>query len=123
MKTLISAATVAIVMFTFGPAFADDDRMPELVTPGTVIAHIGRSSFDWSIKTPAAGDPGFASADDGGIPSLNAKNDIGSLLYADVREERGMAIADAGVRGSAAGGVAKRDISTVTWDKLLDGLY
>ena len=119
MKTLISVATIMMVMFTFGQAYAIDDQMPEFVTPGSAVVPVAKSTTDWSAKIPATGELRFSLPDDDVIPALNAKNDVGSILNADVFENRGVAMADTGVKGSAAGGVANIDKNARIWDYLL----
>jgi hypothetical protein len=119
MKTLISVATILVVMFTFGQAYAIADQMPLFVTPGSAVAPVAHNTTDWSSGIPAAKDPRFSRSDDDVISALNTKNDIGSIIYANAFENSDAAMADRGVKGSAAGGLKKEDENTRIWDYLL----
>jgi len=74
---------------------------------------------DTSMKTEAVHDERFALSDDDVIASLEAKNDVGSRIYADAYEKGDLEMADRGVKGSAAGGMVKDDEITKIWDNLL----
>ena len=119
MKTYISIAIVMMVLFAFGQAYAVDDQMPVLVTPGSVIEQTATSTTDWSAPVTAGGDPRFALADDDLIPALSARNDVGSSIYNAAVGEHDTVFTRKGARGSAAGGMAQKDETTRIWDNLL----
>ena len=121
MKTYMTYAVVAISLFAFGIAYADEFHTGNRDV-GTALYSGAFPVHETPIMaTVEAADRTFAAADDGSIPALNAKNDIGSMLYASVFESGDAVTGNMGVKGSAAGGVAKEDENTRIWDKLLGG--
>jgi hypothetical protein len=119
MKTYISIAIAMMVLFAFGQAYAVDDQMPVLVAPGSAIEQNATSNTDWSAPIPAGGDPRLALADDDIIPALTARNDIGFSIYTEAVGEHDTFFTLKGARGSAAGGMTKKDETARIWDNLL----
>ena len=113
MKTYIAIAIAAALMFGLGmtSAYALNDvgtelYLSEFETHGTPMVAVTKVER-------------FALPDDDAIPALSSQNDIGSRIYASAFESRDVAMADFGVKGSAAGGMAKEDEITKIWDNLL----
>ena len=119
MKTFITITTMLVLTLAFGLAYADEFPIGNKDV-GTELYDSAFRVHDTPMRTEAiVHDERFALPDDDVTASLSTKNDIGSRIYADVFEKGDVAMADRGVKGSAAGGMAKDDERTIIWDNLL----
>jgi len=115
MKMFISLAAAMMVAFTFGTAYAIDDQMPGIGTEAVV-----HSPYDWSATGQAAADQ-LASYTNDEMPVLSFNNnDIGTVLYHEAFGVHETALADRGIKGSATGGMAKKDENTGIWDNIFN---
>jgi len=119
MKTFTKVTTMLALTLTFGLAYADEFPVGNKDV-GTELYNSAFRAHDTSMRTEAVvHDERFALPDDDAIASLEAKNDVGSRIYADAYEKGDLEMADRGVKGSAAGGMVKDDEITKIWDNLL----
>ena len=106
MKKIITIVAVMIFVFAIGSVLADE--MP-IMTDSREVGTL--------LNMEAPGKFISASARDFGGPLVSETIvDVGTALYNSAFETK---FAEAGVRGSAAGGVAKEDENTRIWDNLL----
>jgi hypothetical protein len=116
MKTLISLVAMMMVTLAFGTAYAGDDQIPY---PGMAIVPVAHSTFDWSAKGQAAADQ-IASYTNDETPVLSSNNEIGTALYHEAFEVHQTVLADRAKKGSAAGGMAKENVNSITFYKLTE---
>jgi hypothetical protein len=121
MKTFITITTMVVLTLAVGLAYADEFPIGNTKDVGTELYDSAFRVHDTSsMRTEAlVNDERFALPDDDVIASLATMNDTGSRIYADAFEKGDVAMADRGVKGSAAGGMAKDDERTIIWDNLL----
>ncbi len=101
MKTLIAAAVVMMVVFSFGTVYAIDDQMPMEFG----ISNIGpavHDPTDWSSPDRGASVTAYTSGDV--LLPLGPSNDIGVVLAREAAEDQERAFAAKGAKGAAAGG-------------------
>ena len=118
MKTPIALAAVMMVTLTFGMAYADD-VLPTMTGPGSESAPAYKDNTDWSAKDQAAADQ-FASYSGDEIPVLGLNKDTGTVLYHEAFEVHDILLADRARKGSAAGGMAKKDDESRIWNRLTE---
>jgi len=120
MKTFITITAMLVLTLAFGLAYADEFPIANKDVGTELYDSAFRIHDTSSMRTEAlVHDERFALPDDDVIASLSTKNDTGSRVYADAFERGDVAMADIGVKGSAAGGMAKDDERTIIWDNLL----
>ena len=121
MKKIITIVAVMIFVFAIGSVLADQmPSMTESKEVGILLnseapGHAKRFYGDL-FYAPQDVIPPTAKKDFGGPVASEKIVDVGTALYNSAFETK---FAEAGVRGSAAGGVAKEDENTRIWDNLL----
>jgi hypothetical protein len=123
MKRIIVAVVALVLVLAFVTAFADEmpimteskDVGAVLNTEGPQIEHPKRFRGDLFYEPQDVLSP-KAKKDFSRLPVSETLVDAGTALYQSAFE---MKLAEPGITGRAAGGVAREDENTRIWDKLM----